>query len=274
MNEKEKDLKKNEEVEDKQETPNYYTVLPANIRYDKRLKANEKILFSEIAFLSQKAGYCYASNRHLAKLYGVSKVIVSRWVNNLIDLGYLKSEPEYLEDTKYIIRRKLYITNDIDILNKYLIYDKQTYKGDIKQKFKGDIKQKFKDNNTSINNTSINNNIYSRANGKSDNFIVEVVDYLNKKTNKNFKSTTSKTKSLINARRKEGYTLGDFKQVIDIKTKQWQKDSRMNEYLRPETLFGNKFESYLQQTESNKSSDDSFNNFLASIEARTRKAGL
>lgn len=272
MNEKEKDSKKIEEVEEKkQETPNYYTVLPSNIRYDKRLKANEKVLYSEIAFLAKKHGYCYASNRHLAKLYGVSKVTISGRINNLIELGYLKSEPEYLEDTKYIIRRKLYITNDIDILNKSLIYDKQMFKGDIKQNFKGDIKQKFKDNNTSINNTSINKNIYSRADEKEDNFMVEVVDYLNKKTDKNFKSTTSKTKSLINARRREGYSLDDFKKVIDIKTKQWKKDVNMNKFLRPETLFGTKFESYLQEYNPNSSSDD-VDSFIASITKRTRKA--
>ena len=109
---------------------------------------------------------------------------------------------------------------------------------------------------------------------KKDNFIVDVVNYLNKKTNKSFKANTRKTISLINARRKEGYTIGDFKKVIDTMTKQWQKDSKMNRYLRPETLFGNKFESYLQQSEPIMSNDSDFDSFIESVKDRARKAEL
>lgn len=75
----------------------------------------------------------------------------------------------------------------------------------------------------------------------------DIVDYLNTKTDSKYKSSTKKTKDLINARYNEGFTLEDFKQVIDNKTAEWLNDSQMNKYLRPETLFGNKFESYLNQ---------------------------
>lgn len=74
-----------------------------------------------------------------------------------------------------------------------------------------------------------------------------IVDYLNEKTGKDFKFTTKKTQSLINARLKEGFTEDDFKRVIDNKCSEWLKDEKMNQYLRPDTLFGTKFESYLNQ---------------------------
>lgn len=73
----------------------------------------------------------------------------------------------------------------------------------------------------------------------------DIVEYLNLKTNKNFKYTTKSTREHIHARLEEGFTLEDFKAVIDNKSSEWNDDSRMNEYLRPSTLFGTKFESYL-----------------------------
>ena len=77
----------------------------------------------------------------------------------------------------------------------------------------------------------------------------EIVDYLNEKGEKQYKHTTNKTKSLIAARFNEGFTLDDFKRVIDVKSKEWKGDPKMDEYIRPQTLFSNKFESYLNQKE-------------------------
>lgn len=73
----------------------------------------------------------------------------------------------------------------------------------------------------------------------------EVVQYLNQKTGKNFKHTSKVTQRHIRARFAEGFTVSDFKQVIDKKCSDWLRDQKMKEYLRPETLFGTKFESYL-----------------------------
>lgn len=75
----------------------------------------------------------------------------------------------------------------------------------------------------------------------------EIVDYLNQKANTNYRHTTKKTRQLIQARWKEDFRLEDFKKVIDNKTSQWLNDPKMNKYLRPETLFGTKFESYLNE---------------------------
>lgn len=76
----------------------------------------------------------------------------------------------------------------------------------------------------------------------------EIVDYLNSKIGTHYRATTRKTQSLIKARMNEGFTVDDFKKVIDNKSDEWGKDSKMSKYLRPETLFGTKFESYLNQT--------------------------
>ena len=75
----------------------------------------------------------------------------------------------------------------------------------------------------------------------------DIVSYLNEQAGKSFKHKTAKTRSLIKARFKDGFIIDDFKRVIDIKTAQWLKDFHMNPYLRPETLFGTKFEGYLNE---------------------------
>lgn len=78
------------------------------------------------------------------------------------------------------------------------------------------------------------------------NIYIDVIDYLNKKTNSNYKYTTRRTRDLIKARVNEGFTLDDFKIVIDKKVKSWA-GTEWERYLRPETLFGTKFESYLNE---------------------------
>ena len=87
--------------------------------------------------------------------------------------------------------------------------------------------------------------------GKPDTFdrdIKEIVDYLNQKTQSNFKPKTEETRKSIRARLKEGYTVDDFKRVIDSKSSDWADSERMREYLRPSTLFRPaNFEAYLNE---------------------------
>lgn len=83
-----------------------------------------------------------------------------------------------------------------------------------------------------------------------------IVAYLNEKTGKSYKYTTRATRSLIDARVKEGFSLNDFKKVIDTKVASWKGDNKMNGYLRPNTLFGTKFESYLNEKTDNKNTED------------------
>ena len=74
----------------------------------------------------------------------------------------------------------------------------------------------------------------------------EIIDYLNLRTGKNYRANIQKNKALIKARWSEGYQLDDFKQVIDNMVKNWH-GTEYAKYLRPETLFGTKFDGYLNQ---------------------------
>ncbi|MGK0551921.1 conserved phage C-terminal domain-containing protein [Enterococcus faecalis] len=74
-----------------------------------------------------------------------------------------------------------------------------------------------------------------------------IIDYLNQKANTNYRYQTKATQTKIDARLAEGFSVDDFKTVIDKKTTEWLNDADMQKYLRPETLFGPKFESYLNQ---------------------------
>lgn len=115
------------------EQPNYYAVIPANVRYDSGLTPNAKLLYGEISALAQKDGVCYATNKYFAELYNVSQVSISKWINSLVYKKYINFKIIYKEGTK-------------EILNRYLslVYDP--------------IKENLKDNNTSNNIKEINNN--------------------------------------------------------------------------------------------------------------------
>lgn len=123
--------------------PNYYAIIPAEIRYDKTLKDKAKLLYGEITALSNLYGHCFSTNKYFADLYGVSTTYISLLIKELIKKGYIKSEVIYKEGTQ-------------QILNRYLTIVKDPYLTIVK----GGTQQKLKDNNTSINITSnyYNNN--------------------------------------------------------------------------------------------------------------------
>ena len=199
----------------------YYAIIPANVRYDDNLKANAKLLYGEITALCNEKGYCWASNLYFAELYKVSKETVSRWISQLAELGYINIDIVYKEGTNQIINRYIRIGQE-----------------PIDKKVNTPIDEKVKENNTVINTT---------FNNTKDIPYVEIINYLNDATGKKYRSSTGKTKTTIKARWKEGFRLDDFKKVIDTKTSEWKNNSKMSQYLRPETLFGNKFEGYLNQ---------------------------
>ena len=72
--------------------PNYYSVIPANVRYDDRLRDKSKLLYGEISSLCNKSGYCTASNKYFAELYNVSVTTISTLIGELIKCGYLFSD--------------------------------------------------------------------------------------------------------------------------------------------------------------------------------------
>lgn len=139
-------------MEDK---PNYYAIIPANVRYDSNLKDKAKLLYGEITALSNKNGICFASNSYFAKLYNVTNTTISLLIKDLIDNGYIEREIIYKDGTK-------------EIENRYLRILKEGYLRNLK----GGIQENLKDNNTSINNTSIN--IYTTTTMDNEN----LYDYL------------------------------------------------------------------------------------------------
>ena len=135
--------------------PSYYAIIPANVRYDKNLKANEKLLYGEITALSQQSGRCFASNDYFAKLFNVTNIAISRWVSNLVKCGYINRVLEYKEGTKQIINR--YLSLSIDPINNPV--------NDLLTKKLPPINKKVKDNTKNYNNTS-NNNININKHGE------------------------------------------------------------------------------------------------------------
>lgn len=91
------------------EKPAYFGILTADVRYDKRLKPMEKILFSEISALCDMNGWCEATNSYFAELYEVSIETVSRWISNLKKYGYIESRISYKTGTKEVEKRVLRI---------------------------------------------------------------------------------------------------------------------------------------------------------------------
>ena len=121
--------------------PNYYAVIPATVRYAAELKANEKLLYAEITALSNKDGYCWASNNYFAELFDVTSQTVSGWISNLVDQGYIYRE--LIKEGKQIKDRRLTPI-------------KENLNTPIKEKLNTPIKENLKGNTTSINTTSTN----------------------------------------------------------------------------------------------------------------------
>lgn len=196
--------------------------IPKETWLSKDLTLQEKVFLVEIDSLDNEEG-CFANNSYFSDFFELSKTRVSLVIKSLVDKGYITSTLIYKEGSKEILKRVI----------------KVCYRGYI-TKVKEPTQEKLKDNNTSnntINNTSNISIPYS-----------EIIDYLNLKANTKYKSSGKKTKDLIKARFNEKYTLEDFKIVIDKKCNEWIGTDFQN-YLRPETLFSNKFEGYLNQKE-------------------------
>ena len=114
------------------ETPNYYAIIPANVRYAD-LKPNAKLLYGEITALSNKHGFCFASNKYFAELYKVNKNTISSWISDLENYGFVTVKIERNVNNQ-ITKRCIGILKKMD----------------------NPIHEKLKYNNTSINTTSNN----------------------------------------------------------------------------------------------------------------------
>jgi len=187
--------------------------IPKEVWLSKDLTLQEKVFLVEIDSLDNESG-CYASNKYFAEFFGLSKnrcseVIKSLEKKKLITIKYIRDEGK-----KSIKKRVMRV---VDKSNRGI------------RNVEGGYSENLEENNTLSNNTK------------------KILSYLNSKADKNFKHTSKKTKDLIKARFNEGFTVKDFYKVIDIKVAEWKDDPKMEKYLRPETLFSNKFEGYLNQ---------------------------
>jgi hypothetical protein len=138
------------------DTPNYYAIIPANVRYDKRLCPNAKLLYGEISALCNKKGFCWANNNYFEELYQVGKRTIQKWIASLVECGYIYCNFRYYENSKVVSDRCLSIIECCENSYPMNINSYPYEKKDI-----GGYEKKDTHNNTSINNTSNNTYIYS-----------------------------------------------------------------------------------------------------------------
>lgn len=176
--------------------------MPAYVRYDKDLKPNEKLLYSEITALSNKFGYCTASNNYFAPLYDVSKETVSRWISHLKKKGYIQVEIIRAAD-KTVQQRRIYVSVEGEVLTKRSI--------GYCQKDQDPIDENVKENITRDNTTS--NNINSSSSHSKPSPQNETVD-----NSKDQKDEEEETK--INSRmNKLFFTIRKFNKTFNQDTR-------------------------------------------------------
>ena len=192
--------------------------------------------------------------RTVAKDIEVTEMVARRLINQFIKEGFIEVISKSPKGSK---KPSIYMLKTYEMNNTHDNTDDNTERTQTNKAIasvEGVREHRKNTDNNTDNNTSkidninrIKNNIYSR-----------VIKHLNEKASKSFKYTTKKTKSCIDARIREGFKEEDFLKVIDIKTKEWKDNPDMSKYLRPDTLFGTKFESYLQQEIKQNQSEQQF----------------
>jgi hypothetical protein len=144
------------------EKPNYYAVIPADIRYNKKLTPNAKLLYAEITALCNMNGKCNASTKYFANLYEVSRVSVQNWLKLLEENNYISRTVIYKEGSKEILSRSIKLINNpckniftdntninitntnITYSNKDLSYRLMKFEGEVyKQTFKTELCREF-----------------------------------------------------------------------------------------------------------------------------------
>ena len=196
--------------------------IPREVWLDKRLSALDKVILTEIDSLDQGDNGCYASNQHLAEFCQCSERKVSDAVTKLIKCGYVSVAS--FDGRKRTLRSNL-----------------SNVRGRLEKSARQDSK-----NCEAESQNLLQSNTYRKTSTNTDKVIyAEIIDYLNAKAGTRYRATTSSTRKHIKARIDEGFTVEDFKSVIDKKCSEWLGNSKMEQYLRPETLFGTKFEGYL-----------------------------
>lgn len=195
-----------------------YITIQGWMRNDLDLKGNELMVYALIYGFSQDKESCFAGSiGYIAEWIGATKQTVYNTLKSLCDKNMLDKQESY--------------HNGIKFCSYTAILPPVKKIDSVVKNFDGGS-QKILPNN-------IDDNI--------DEKIKCIVDFLNKELGTRYRPSTETTRSAIKARLNEGFTVMDFYDVITKKHKQW-KGTKMEEFLRPQTLFGTKFESYLNQT--------------------------
>lgn len=141
---------------------NYYAIIPANVRYDKRLSPLTRLIYGEITALSNEKGYCFATNAYFANLYSMSNVSISRCISELKEHNYIRVVYDIKE--KNVDKRKIYINNTENkkLENKEL--NKKLENEELKNNEEININiQEYKEDINKNNNTNKNDDAFSLA---------------------------------------------------------------------------------------------------------------
>jgi hypothetical protein len=136
------------------EEPNYYAIIPANVRYSENLTGNAKLLYGEITALANQKGYCWASNDYFAKLYNTQSRTIIRWINSLVDNGFITRKIIYKDNSMIVDKRMLSISDPVTKMSRGS--DKNVTEPSDKNVTRPSDKN-VTDNTTSINTTRVNN---------------------------------------------------------------------------------------------------------------------
>ena len=229
------------------EGANLFLNIPVRVAHDNRLKDKDKLLYGEIYVMLNVTNSFFMSNTAMAKRLGCTVRTISRSLERLEKYGYIIRKNIY--EGKQIIRREIMLGSDKNV---HTGIDKNAT-GVVTQDSIGyrqgcheGIDTDCTDNRTI--NRSINRSKEDILSGKPDHApYKEILEYLNRKAGTRYRASSKATQRLVRSRMKEHFTVEDFKKVIDIKVAAWKDDPKMSQYLRPATLFGTKFESYLNE---------------------------
>lgn len=209
-----------------------YGIMPKMVALDESLSIEAKAIYAFLTSFSGAGQGAFPSIETIIHYLKISENRLLKYRKELIEHGYITIQKRYIEGKRtsnlYILNTEiipLHLQN-LHLQNECIGFECIGFEGT---------------NNNNINNNKLNNNITN-----IDIPYSEIIDYLNEKANTNYRSSGKKTKDLIKARYNEKFTLEDFKKVIDKKCSEWL-NTKMENYLRPETLFSNKFEGYLNQ---------------------------
>ena len=234
-----------------------YGFMPKLVAKDQELSIEAKAIYSYLASYSGAGLSSFPSTSLILHDLGISENRYLKHRKTLVDKGYLTIKRERLDNG---FSKNIYIINQnpSEVVHLNSVHLQNVGIGNVGIQNEGTISNSFKSNN--INSNSNNKKILSSSDEQDDVPYQEIIDYLNLKTSKSYKHSTSKTKSLIKARWSEGFRVDDFKKVIDNKCFEWIGNPDMAKYLRPETLFGTKFEGYLNENNVNQNMTNNFEN--------------